>query len=177
MIQGREREGSEKEVHSRDICVITSVRYNFFKKISQFYCYPCEKIEGRNPPAAGCLYIYATFLCRAAESREREREIDTVARLIDRSIDRIYAMMRDEEEEEGVVIIIREYDPSRDRAGTEAVDRECDVGPTGGMSLHADLLGDPVARIRHSPDYLMLVRTTIISCQYVRCFGGCVFIL
>lgn len=97
--------------------------------------------------------------------------------MIDRSIDRIYAMMRDEEEEEGVVIIIREYDPSRDRAGTEAVDRECDVGPTGGMSLHADLLGDPVARIRHSPDYLMLVRTTIISCQYVRCFGGCVFIL
>ncbi|KAB8090711.1 hypothetical protein EE612_015997 [Oryza sativa] len=69
-------------------------------------------------------------------------------------------MMRDEEEEEGVVIIIREYDPSRDRAGTEAVDRECDVGPTGGMSLHADLLGDPVARIRHSPDYLMLVAET-----------------
>uniref|UniRef100_A0A0D9Z3N3 N-acetyltransferase domain-containing protein n=1 Tax=Oryza glumipatula TaxID=40148 RepID=A0A0D9Z3N3_9ORYZ len=69
-------------------------------------------------------------------------------------------MMRDEEEEEGVVIIIREYDPSRDRAGTEAVDRECDVGPTGGISLHADLLGDPVARIRHSPDYLMLVAET-----------------
>uniref|UniRef100_A0A0E0CWX9 N-acetyltransferase domain-containing protein n=1 Tax=Oryza meridionalis TaxID=40149 RepID=A0A0E0CWX9_9ORYZ len=69
-------------------------------------------------------------------------------------------MMRDEKEEEGVVIIIREYDPSRDRAGTEAVDRECDVGPTGGMSLHADLLGDPVARIRHSPDYLLLVAET-----------------
>ncbi|CAD6262352.1 unnamed protein product [Miscanthus lutarioriparius] len=28
------------------------------------------------------------------------------------------------------------------------------------MSLHADLLGDPVARIRHSPHYLMLVAET-----------------
>uniref|UniRef100_A0A0D9VQZ0 N-acetyltransferase domain-containing protein n=1 Tax=Leersia perrieri TaxID=77586 RepID=A0A0D9VQZ0_9ORYZ len=62
--------------------------------------------------------------------------------------------------EEGIVVVIREYDPSTDRDGTDAVDRECDVGPTGGMSLHADLLGDPVARIRHSPDYLMLVAET-----------------
>jgi hypothetical protein len=51
---------------------------------------------------------------------------------------------------------IREYDPS-DRAGTEAVDGECELGQPGGMSLHADLLGDPLARIRHSPAFLMLV--------------------
>ena len=57
-------------------------------------------------------------------------------------------------------VIIREYSPSTDRAGTEAVDRECEVGQPGGMSLHADLLGDPVARIRHSPAYLMLVAET-----------------
>ena len=56
-----------------------------------------------------------------------------------------------------VEVDIREYDPLKDRAGTEAVDGECDVGSPGGMSLHADLLGDPVARIRHSPAYLMLV--------------------
>ncbi|KQK23027.1 probable N-acetyltransferase HLS1 [Brachypodium distachyon] len=59
-----------------------------------------------------------------------------------------------------MVVLIREYDPSTDREGTEAVDRDCEVGPTGGMSLHADLLGDPVARIRHSPAYLMLVAET-----------------
>ncbi|CAM0871648.1 unnamed protein product [Alopecurus aequalis] len=55
---------------------------------------------------------------------------------------------------------IRKYDPSRDRAATEAVDGECEVGSPGGMSLHADLLGDPVARIRNSPAYLMLVAET-----------------
>ncbi|KAM0845238.1 hypothetical protein ACQ4PT_056511 [Festuca glaucescens] len=56
---------------------------------------------------------------------------------------------------------IREYHPS-DRAGTEAVDGECEVGQPGGMSLHADLLGDPLARIRHSPAFLMLVTETSV---------------
>ncbi|KAM3230299.1 hypothetical protein ACQJBY_060849 [Aegilops geniculata] len=60
-------------------------------------------------------------------------------------------------------VIIREYSPSTDRAGTEAVDRECEVGQPGGMSLHADLLGDPVARIRNSPAYLMLVSAHCLS--------------
>lgn len=70
--------------------------------------------------------------------------------------------MRDAKEEDlveaMVVVVIRQYDPLKDRAGAEAVDGGCEVGPAGGMSLHADLLGDPEARIRHSPDYLMLVR-------------------
>uniref|UniRef100_A0ACD5XIL9 Uncharacterized protein n=1 Tax=Avena sativa TaxID=4498 RepID=A0ACD5XIL9_AVESA len=57
-------------------------------------------------------------------------------------------------------LVIRNYDPSTDRAGTEAVDGGCEVGQPGGMSLHADLLGDPVARIRHSPAYRMLVAET-----------------
>uniref|UniRef100_A0A453IQL4 Uncharacterized protein n=1 Tax=Aegilops tauschii subsp. strangulata TaxID=200361 RepID=A0A453IQL4_AEGTS len=64
-------------------------------------------------------------------------------------------------------VIIREYSPSTDRAGTEAVDRECEVGQPGGMSLHADLLGDPVARIRHSPAYLMLVSACCPICTSV----------
>ncbi|EER92674.1 hypothetical protein BDA96_01G494900 [Sorghum bicolor] len=69
--------------------------------------------------------------------------------------------MRDEEEEaRRPAVVIREYNPKTDRDGTDAVDRECEVGPAGGMSLHADLLGDPVARIRHSPHYLMLVAET-----------------
>lgn len=73
--------------------------------------------------------------------------------------------MRDEGEEgrRRAVVAIRDYDPKTDRDGTEAVERECEVGPAaaaGGMSLHADLLGDPVARIRHSPHYLMLVAET-----------------
>lgn len=68
--------------------------------------------------------------------------------------------MRDEEEEEEQGVVIRSYNPKTDQAGTEAVDRECEVGPAGGMSLHADLLGDPVARIRHSPHHLMLVAET-----------------
>jgi hypothetical protein len=67
--------------------------------------------------------------------------------------------MRDEEDEAvPATVVIREYDPKTDRDGTDAVDRDCEVGPGGGMSLHADLLGDPEARIRRSPRYIMLVR-------------------
>ncbi|KAK3150801.1 hypothetical protein QOZ80_3AG0237960 [Eleusine coracana subsp. coracana] len=63
--------------------------------------------------------------------------------------------------------VIRQYDPLKDREGTEAVDGECEVGPAGGLSLHADLLGDPEARIRHSPDYLMLVAETSGPCRRI----------
>ncbi|KAF8662111.1 hypothetical protein HU200_056303 [Digitaria exilis] len=59
-------------------------------------------------------------------------------------------------DEEGKAVVIRRYDPKTDRDGTEAVE----LGPPGAMSLHADLLGDPVDRIRHSPLYLMLVAET-----------------
>ena len=59
------------------------------------------------------------------------------------------------------VVVVREYDGARDRRGVEAVERACEVGSGGGgkMCLFTDLLGDPLCRIRHSPAFLMLVRT------------------
>uniref|UniRef100_M4D5L8 N-acetyltransferase domain-containing protein n=1 Tax=Brassica campestris TaxID=3711 RepID=M4D5L8_BRACM len=56
--------------------------------------------------------------------------------------------------------VVREYDPSRDLAGVEDVERRCEVGPSGKLSLFTDLLGDPISRIRHSPSFLMLVAET-----------------
>jgi hypothetical protein len=58
-------------------------------------------------------------------------------------------------------VVVREYDSARDRGGVEAVERACEVGSSGGgkMCLFTDLLGDPLCRIRHSPAFLMLVRT------------------
>lgn len=55
--------------------------------------------------------------------------------------------------------VVREYDSSRDLAGVEDVERRCEVGPSGKLSLFTDLLGDPICRIRHSPSFLMLVIT------------------
>ncbi|KAF7067825.1 hypothetical protein CFC21_073660 [Triticum aestivum] len=59
---------------------------------------------------------------------------------------------------------VREYDDVRDRSGVEEVERECEVGSSGGgggeMCLFTDLLGDPLCRIRNSPDFLMLVAET-----------------
>ena len=61
------------------------------------------------------------------------------------------------------VVVVRAYDDddARDRAGVEEVERACEVGCMSGgrkMCLFTDLLGDPLCRIRHSPDSLMLVR-------------------
>ncbi|CAN8283963.1 unnamed protein product [Cochlearia groenlandica] len=56
-----------------------------------------------------------------------------------------------------VVVEVREYDHSKDLATVEEVERRCEVGPTGKLSLFTDLLGDPICRIRHSPSYIMLV--------------------
>ncbi|KAG6519114.1 hypothetical protein ZIOFF_022603 [Zingiber officinale] len=55
-----------------------------------------------------------------------------------------------------------EYEAGRDREAVENLERMCEVGPSGadssGMSLFTDLLGDPLCRVRHSPNFLMLVR-------------------
>lgn len=62
-----------------------------------------------------------------------------------------------------VVVIIREYNPKTDSHKVEQVERSCEVGPSGEYSLHADLLGDPICRVRNSPAYLMLVAETVVS--------------
>ncbi|XP_042437236.1 probable N-acetyltransferase HLS1-like [Zingiber officinale] len=59
-----------------------------------------------------------------------------------------------------VSIAVRVYDPEKDLSATEAVDRLCDGGATGQVSLYMDLLGDPASRFRHSPAYRMLVAET-----------------
>lgn len=55
-------------------------------------------------------------------------------------------------------VVVREYEAEKDRAAAEAVDRMCEVGPSGATSLFTDHLGDPACRVRHSPAFLMLVR-------------------
>lgn len=60
-------------------------------------------------------------------------------------------------EEDNLMIVIREFDPRMDRESVESVERMCEVGPSGKISLFTDLMGDPLCRIRHSPSYLMLV--------------------
>lgn len=60
--------------------------------------------------------------------------------------------------ENGVVsIVVREFDAKKDCREVEEVERRCEVGPSGKLSLFTDLLGDPICRVRHSPAYLMLV--------------------
>lgn len=54
-------------------------------------------------------------------------------------------------------IVVREFDPSKDMSSVEDVERRCEVGPSGKLSLFTDLLGDPICRVRHSSSYLMLV--------------------
>ncbi|XP_038724003.1 probable N-acetyltransferase HLS1 [Tripterygium wilfordii] len=58
--------------------------------------------------------------------------------------------------EEGVVVV-REFDPNKDGLGVEDVERKCEVGPSGKLSIFTDLLGDPICRVRNSPAFLMLV--------------------
>ncbi|KAJ4826672.1 putative N-acetyltransferase hls1 [Turnera subulata] len=74
--------------------------------------------------------------------------------------------------EERVVIVVREFDPSKDRVGVEDVERRCEVGPSGKVSLFTDLLGDPICRVRHSPAFLMLVAE--IGEEIVGMIRGCI---
>lgn len=64
-------------------------------------------------------------------------------------------------EEESVTVIIRQYEPEKDCQKVEEVERICEVGPSGKLSLFTDQLGDPVCRIRNSPTSLMLVSTLL----------------
>jgi len=58
---------------------------------------------------------------------------------------------------EVVVVNVREFDPNKDKESVEAVEKICEVGPSGKLSLFTDLHGDPICRVRNSPTFLMLV--------------------
>ncbi|CAN4081566.1 unnamed protein product [Withania somnifera] len=58
---------------------------------------------------------------------------------------------------EQVRIVVREFNGKKDCREVEELERRCEVGPSGKLSLFTDLLGDPICRVRHSPAYLMLV--------------------
>ncbi|XP_062221266.1 acetyl transferase GW6a-like [Phragmites australis] len=87
----------------------------------------------------------------------------------------------DEGEGNKTMIRVREFDMERDLRAVEELERRCQVGLSGdqggpgaadadgaekksskkkkkrGMSLHVEQIGDPFARVRHAPDYVMLV--------------------
>ncbi|CAN4079765.1 unnamed protein product [Withania somnifera] len=65
--------------------------------------------------------------------------------------------------ENGIVpIVVREFNAKKDSKEVEAVEKRCEVGPSGKLSLFTDLLGDPICRVRHSPAYLMLVAEIVV---------------
>lgn len=69
-------------------------------------------------------------------------------------------------------MVIREFDANKDRERVEAVERICEVGPSGKLSLFTDMLGDPICRVRHSPSFLMLVAE--IGDEIVGMIRGCI---
>ncbi|KAH7566686.1 hypothetical protein ACOSP7_023292 [Xanthoceras sorbifolium] len=73
------------------------------------------------------------------------------------------------------VVVVREFDPNKDRLGVEDVERRCEVGPSGKLCLFTDLLGDPICRVRNSPAFLMLVAE--IDEEIVGMIRGCIKIV
>ncbi|RDX88990.1 putative N-acetyltransferase HLS1-like protein, partial [Mucuna pruriens] len=70
------------------------------------------------------------------------------------------------------MVVVREFDPNKDRERVEAVERICEVGPSGKLSLFTDMLGDPICRVRNSPAFLMLVAE--IEQEIVGMIRGCI---
>ncbi|XP_043693855.1 probable N-acetyltransferase HLS1-like [Telopea speciosissima] len=52
---------------------------------------------------------------------------------------------------------IRSFDGKIDRERIEDFERTCEVGPAESVFLFTDTMGDPICRIRNSPQYKMLV--------------------
>ncbi|XP_031481051.1 probable N-acetyltransferase HLS1 [Nymphaea colorata] len=71
-------------------------------------------------------------------------------------------------------ILVREFDEERDSNGVTLLESMCEVGPSGKTSLVADLMGDPLARVRHSPSYLMLVAEYGDDSEIVGVIRGCI---
>ncbi|KAH7511197.1 hypothetical protein FEM48_ZijujUnG0034700 [Ziziphus jujuba var. spinosa] len=72
------------------------------------------------------------------------------------------------------IIVVREFDPKKDALGVEDVERRCEVGPSGKLSLFIDLMGDPICRVRNSPAYLMLVAEMGEEKEIVGIIRGCI---
>ncbi|XP_077216788.1 putative N-acetyltransferase HLS1 [Tasmannia lanceolata] len=72
------------------------------------------------------------------------------------------------------IIVVREFDKERDCLGVEIVERSCEVGPSGKMSLFTDLMGDPICRVRHSPPFLMLIAEMGVEKEIVGLIRGCI---
>ncbi|KAL3525608.1 hypothetical protein ACH5RR_013980 [Cinchona calisaya] len=67
-----------------------------------------------------------------------------------------------EMEEVAAVVVVREFDAKKDCSAVVDLERRCEVGPSGELSLFTDLLGDPICRVRNSPSYLMLVAELVV---------------
>ncbi|XP_042512813.1 probable N-acetyltransferase HLS1-like [Macadamia integrifolia] len=52
---------------------------------------------------------------------------------------------------------IRSFDREIDRERIEDFERRCEIGPAESVFLFTDTMGDPICRIRHCPQYKMLV--------------------
>ncbi|KAK4798029.1 hypothetical protein SAY86_030355 [Trapa natans] len=76
------------------------------------------------------------------------------------------------------IVIVREYDPGRDKARVEELEQRCELEPAGKISIFADLLGDPICRVRNSPAFLMLVAETdggdVAERRIVGLIRGCI---
>ncbi|OIV93788.1 hypothetical protein TanjilG_07691 [Lupinus angustifolius] len=71
-----------------------------------------------------------------------------------------------------VSVVVREFNPNKDREKVEGVERICEVGPSGKISLFTDLHGDPICRVRNSPTFNMLVAE--IDEEIVGMIRGCI---
>ncbi|KAG6666085.1 probable N-acetyltransferase HLS1 isoform X2 [Carya illinoinensis] len=76
--------------------------------------------------------------------------------------------------EENHEIVVREFDRKKDLLGVEDVERRCEVGPSGKLSLFTDLLGDPICRVRNSPAFIMLVAEMSEQKEIVGMIRGCI---
>lgn len=59
-----------------------------------------------------------------------------------------------------VEVKIRAYDETTDLHRADELEKQCEAGPGGSISLFTDLLGDPLCRVRHYPAFAMLVAET-----------------
>ncbi|KAJ9700908.1 hypothetical protein PVL29_006302 [Vitis rotundifolia] len=51
-----------------------------------------------------------------------------------------------------VVVVVREFDPQKNCRKVEEeeeMERGCEVGPSGELSIFTNLLSDPICRVRH----------------------------